>query len=78
MGDQWTKNVPYPPVGTGYKAGWAVIVGVVILAYLFGVIFFLPKQKAMEKAKREEGKQEQDGTTEIRQTSPVSSQQGLV
>jgi len=69
MGDMWTDNTNYKPVGTGYKAGWGVIVGVVIVAYILGLVFFLPKQTAMERENRE---RKHDEIPELRQISPNS------
>jgi hypothetical protein len=67
----WTGNTGYAPVGTGYKAGWAVIVGVVLVAYIAGIFLFLPKQRAME---REQKASRHDEFSESRQvgSSPVS------
>jgi len=67
----WTGNTGYAPVGTGWKAGWAVVVGIVLAAYIAGIVFLLPKQRALE---REQKERKHDELSESRQvdSGPVS------
>jgi len=69
--DWWPGNTGYAPVGTGWKAGWAVVVGVVLAAYIAGIVFLLPKQRALE---REQKERKHDELSESRQvdSGPVS------
>ena len=69
--DWWPGNTGYAPVGTGWKAGWAVVVGIVLAAYIAGIVFLLPKQRALE---REQKERKHDELSESRQvdSGPVS------
>jgi len=69
--DWWTGNTGYAPVGSKWKAGLGVVVGVTIIAYIAGIVFFLPKQRAMEREQKESKLDELSGVHQV-SSSPVS------
>jgi hypothetical protein len=68
---------PTGPAGNGYKIGWGIVVGVTAALYLIGVVFFLPKQRQLERRQRE-GETEQINMTNATRLpgSPSSTMNG--
>ena len=52
MADEWRQWSGTGAINVGWKVVWGLVVAVTTLAYLYGLVVLLPKQRAMESAAR--------------------------
>ena len=52
MMDEWPRYSGHGDPQKVYIAGWAIIVVVVSILYIFGLVFFLPRQIKLERQGR--------------------------